>query len=90
MAQLMFDTDQGRTTLNEFQACISNLEGELNKSQSSCNTLMGVWKAPAANQFEGEFQQCAQGLQQMMQMLQDVCQRLDREIQEWEAAAQGF
>lgn len=91
MTTLHFDTDAGRMTAQTITTCKGNIEMELTNLRNRMNSMVGAeWIAPAANQFQGEFESWAGQLAQTLQALETLRVRLDQEIAEWEAAAQGM
>ena len=90
MATLHFDTDAGRMTAQTITTSKGNIETELTNLRNRMNSMVGAeWIAPAANQFQGEFENWANQLTQTLQALETLRTRLDQEIAEWEAAAQN-
>lgn len=87
MATLHFETDAGRSTVSQINASNNELQGQLNTLTQRVNSMVGSeWIGRSATQFQGEFQTWAQQLQQVMQNLETLRQRLETEIAEWEAA----
>lgn len=88
MTTLHFDTDAGRVTSSQIGNGVNELQGQLNALSQRVNGMVGSeWIGNSATQFQGEFQNWAQQLQNCMQQLETLRQRLDREIAEWEQAA---
>ncbi|OQY44087.1 MAG: hypothetical protein B6242_13425 [Anaerolineaceae bacterium 4572_78] len=90
MAELRFDTDQGRDTSASLMRCADSIEGELQTAMSSNEALSGAWVAPAQVQFAGEIAEWASNVRQTIELLQDLKQKLDYEIQQWEETASQF
>lgn len=91
MATLHFDTDAGRMTATTITTSKGNIETELANLRNRMSGMIGTeWIAPAATQFQSEFETWAGQLTQTLQALETLRMRLDQEIAEWEAAAQGF
>lgn len=91
MADLKFDTGQGRDTVAKLSTCASNLEQELNTAKASVDGLVGsAWVAPAANQFQQQFEEFAGQVRQTIEHLHSLQQRLNSEIDQWEATGGSF
>lgn len=91
MSDLRFDTGQGRDTVAKLTACANNLESELNTAKASVDGLVGsAWVAPAANQFQQQFEEFAGQVRQTIERLHGLQQRLNSEIDQWESTAGSF
>ncbi|MCI0732048.1 MAG: WXG100 family type VII secretion target [Chloroflexi bacterium] len=91
MATLHFDTDAGRQTSNLIATTCSNLQSEMNTLGQRVNGMVGSeWQGNSAIEFQGEYQSWSQQLQNIIEQLQTLRQRLDTEIAEWEATASKF
>jgi len=90
MATLHFNTDLGRETSSRLGQCIAALEEELNSAHSSVNNLAGEWTAEGSTAFQSEFQDWVGQIRGNIDRLQDLQQRLDREIIQWETTAQSY
>lgn len=91
MATLHFDTDAGRSTVSQITVSTNELQGQLNTLSQRINSMVGSeWIGNSASQFQSEFQNWAQQLQQVTQNLETLRQRLEIEISEWEQAASAL
>ena len=91
MATLHFDTDQGRTTRSQIQTAQGDISQNLQTLRTNVSSLIGsAWIAPAADQFNEQFEQWAGQLQPLLDQLEDLGQRLDTEITQWEDTAQNL
>ena len=91
MATLHFDTDAGKNASTTIQTGCDSLNDQLNALNSRVNSLVGSeWMGNSANQFKGEFDSWATQLRACTDNLATLKTRLDTEIAEWEAAAQGL
>lgn len=91
MATLHFDTDAGRQTSNLIATTCSNLQSELNNLGQRVNGMVGSeWMGNSAVEFQSEYQTWGQQLQNLVEQLQTLRQRLDAEIAEWETTASRF
>lgn len=91
MTQLTFNTDEGRSTSTLISTTCSNLGTELNNLRNNVNSLVGAaWIGQSANQFQGEFDQWATTLQNIINELEVMKGRLDMEIAQWEETASAF
>ena len=91
MATLHFDTDAGRMTANTIQTASSNLQTEMGNLSNRVNSMVGSeWIGNSASQFQSEFQTWSEQLRNAITQLDTLKQRLDREITEWETAAQAL
>ncbi len=89
MATLHFDTDAGRSTSTQIRNACNDLNQQMNTLSQRVNSMVGSeWIGNSANQFQGEYQNWSQQLQNCIQQLEGLQQRLDREIADWEQAAQ--
>ena len=84
---LRFDTEQGRETAATLMRCAGNIQSELGTASSSAETLAGAWEAPAANQFQEQFQSWSGQVRQAIETLEALKARLDQEIEQWETTA---
>ena len=88
MTTLHFDTDAGKMTSTQINNSCSELNTQLNTLTQRVNSMVGAeWMGNSATMFQSEFQNWSQQLQQCVQQLEALRQRLDREIAEWEQAA---
>ena len=91
MATLHFNTDVGRETVAAIAAANSNIESELNNLKSRVSTLVGAeWQGQSALQFQDEFMTWSSQLHSFMETLTTLQERLNTEIQNWEAIASQF
>lgn len=91
MATLHFDTDAGRATVSQLSTSSNELQSQLNILAQRVNSMVGSeWIGNSATQFQSEFQSWAQQLQQVMQNLDTLRQRLETEIADWEQAASAL
>ena len=87
---LRFDTGFGRDTAGKLGQCAGDLESELSAASSSVDALVGgAWVAPAANQFQDEFNDWAGQVRSTIEALRTLQNRLNSEIEQWEATAQS-
>lgn len=88
MATLHFDTDAGRSTVSQLNVSANELQSELSRLTQRVNSMVGSeWIGNSATQFQSEFQNWSQQLNQVMQNLETLRQRLETEIADWEQAA---
>jgi len=91
MPNLRFDTDAGRDMAGRMGACADAIEGELQSVMGAVESLVpGAWEANAANQFSEQMHNWAGEVRRAVQALQELQQRLNAEIEEWEATAASF
>ena len=91
MPVLHFNTDVGRDMVNNINTCANQVRSELNTMRNKVDTLTGSeWQGNASVEFQQEMQTWSQRLETTLTNLETIRQKLDREIQEWEAAAQSF
>ena len=91
MATLHFETDAGRSTVSQINVSTNELQSQLNTLGQRINSMVGSeWIGNSANQFQSEFQNWSQQLQQVMQNLETLRQRLETEIADWEQAASAL
>lgn len=91
MPILHFDTDSGRDVLNTINTCATQVRNEMNTVRNKVNNLTGSeWQGNASVEFQQEMQTWVQRLETTLNNLDTLRQKLDREIQEWEAAGQTF
>ena len=91
MATLHFDTDAGRSTVSQLNVSSNELQSQLNTLSQRVNGMVGSeWIGNSANQFQSEFQNWSQQLQQVMQNLETLRQRLETEIADWEQEASAL
>ena len=91
MSQLTFNTDEGRSTSNLISTSCSNLGTELTSLRNNINSLVGsAWIGQSATQFQGEFEQWANTLQNVINELETMKGRLEMEISQWEETASAF
>lgn len=91
MANLKFDIDAGRQTVNALTTCINNVQAELTTIETRINTLVGSeWESPSATQFQDQFIQWATQLKTTLNTLGELKAKLDQEIIQWEQTAASF
>ncbi len=91
MAQLTFNTDEGRTTSTLISTTSGNLSTELTNLRNNINSLVGsAWVGNSATLFQGEFDTWASDVQRIITELENLKSRLDNEIVEWENTAASF
>jgi WXG100 family type VII secretion target len=91
MPVLHFNTDVGRDVVNSINTCANQTRSELNTMRNKVSNLTGSeWQGNASVEFQQEVQTWSQRLETTLTTLETIRQKLDREIQEWEAAAQSF
>ena len=91
MPTLRFNTNQGRETLAQLQKTVEMMEAELSTARSRVNSLVpGGWEASAAHQFQDEVAGWGQSFARLLEYLRNLNQRLNAEIEEWEATASHF
>ncbi len=91
MATLHFNTDFGRETAAALATANSNIESELTSLKSRVSSLVGTeWQGQSALQFQDEFTTWANQLQSFAETLITLQERLNTEIQNWEAIASQF
>ena len=87
--ELFMDTascEQVKTQITQTQ---TQLEEQITSIQSAIDGMVDVtWKAPGANQFQGDFQQWSTQVKSVVSQLNDLSARLASEIAEWEQVAQ--
>lgn len=89
MSDLYFNTDQGESTLSTLRACCGNIQTELSRARSSANELVpSNWRANAANEFQGFFDNWASTTQRSVEDLETLCNQLRIEIDKWLAEAE--
>ncbi len=85
---LRFDTSQGEDTWQMLNTCFENIENELNAAKASVDSLIpGAWEAPAANQFQGQFEGWYSHINTAQQELEQLRHKLRFEIDQWEETA---
>ena len=73
MSDLRFDTGQGQDTVAKLSACANNLDQELNTAKASVDGLVGsAWIAPAANQFQQQFEEFTGQVRQTIEHLHSL------------------
>ena len=87
MTTLRMNTDQARSTASVMQAQHGEIQSALSSLSSSVSTLDGEWMGNSATQFQTEFSEWRSQLGNLLNVLQELKNRLDAEIAEWEAAA---
>lgn len=88
---LRFDTDQGEATLSLLRSCSANIEAELSRARTSAEELVpGAWEAPAAVQFQAQFEAWSGMVSQSLEQLEALNGKLRHEIDEWIRTAQNL
>jgi len=90
MATLHMDTDVAHGTSNTIRNTYNEMTSQLNAVSSSCDNLAGAWQGQSATQFKSEYDDWRSKLSQALEALNTLQQRLDKEITEWETAAQSL
>lgn len=91
MPILHFNTDVGRDMVNNINASANQVRSEANIMRNKVNNLTGnEWQGNASVEFQQEMQAWLQRLETVLTNLETIRQKLEREIQEWEAVAQSF
>lgn len=85
MSVLHMDVPSCTATQQNMVATKEQLEQQVNAVRSAVDGVVGsAWIAPAANQFQGDIQQWAASMTQLLAQFGDLAARLQREIAEWE------
>lgn len=88
MAELRFNTDEGRTTRQAMVTAHQDISQNMSTLRASIGGLVGSeWIAPGANQFNDEFTQWATQIDPLLSELEALSTRLESEIQQWEETA---
>lgn len=87
MTTLHMNTDQARATVNTMRNAYDEMLAALGRLNSSVSALQGEWMGNSATLFQGEYEQWRSALTSALDTLQMLTQRLENEINEWEAAA---
>lgn len=91
MATLRFDTDAGRQASQMIGTSCQTLQTELNNLRNRISSMVGgEWQGASAQQFQGEFENWSGQLRNCLSTLEQLQQRLDREIVEWEQTASNL
>jgi WXG100 family type VII secretion target len=89
MATLKLDTDLARHVHSTMASTYGEFRNNVNTVNASArNLLEGNWEGNSAIEFRDQFDSWYQQVNTNLQMLQELADRLNREIGEWEAAAQ--
>jgi hypothetical protein len=81
---LRFETDQGEATLSLLKSCLANIQTELSRAKTSANELVpGAWEAPAAFQFQAQFESWEGMVNQSIEQQDALNTKLRYEIDEW-------
>jgi len=91
MATLHFDTDAGRVLSNEMQTTCDTLQEAIVQLSVKVDSFAGnEWIGNSASQFQSEFLAVGIQIRNAIDKLETLRARIDREIVEWESAAQAL
>ena len=83
------DTVSCEQVKNQIIQSQTQLEDQVTTIQTAIDNMIGAtWKAPGANQYQGEFQQWSTQVKSIVGQLNDLANRLGTEIAQWEQVAQ--
>jgi WXG100 family type VII secretion target len=88
MANLHMNVESCRSTRSSIQSTHDTLNNEATQMKGRVDAMTGGdWIAPSANQFKNEFENWHSRANSLLQELEQLGQKLDREITEWENTA---
>lgn len=88
MTTLKMNVPEARSTSSNIQTAVSQLRTELGSLKNRVTSMVGSeWQSNAANQFQQEFQTWEQQVTTLLTNMEELRDRLDREIAQWEEVA---
>ena len=88
MTTLHMDVESVRNTRSNLQSVHDEMSSQLSSLASSVQGVVGsAWQGNSANEFNSEFEQWRTSVNQILEQLSVLGQRLDSEITEWETMA---
>ena len=88
MSTLKMNVPEARSTSSGIQSAVSQLRTELNSLKNRVTSMVGSeWQSQAANQFQQEFTTWEQQIMTLLTNMEELRNRLDREIAQWEEVA---
>ncbi len=90
MATLHMDVESCKSAQANIVNIRTQLTEQVNTLGSAVDNMVGAtWIAPGATQFQGEFQNWRSAMMQALDQLEQLANRLNAEIAEWEATSQN-
>lgn len=91
MPTLHIDVEVSRNVVSQMRKTCDSLHTEVASLSNCMQSYIGSsWISPAASQFSNEFNEWSQVLRIKINELEELSERLEREIAEWEATAQQY
>ena len=91
MTTLHMDVESVRSTSTTLQNVHDEMVSQIGSLASSVQGVVGsAWQGNSATQFNSEFEQWRTSVNQMLEQLALLKQRLESEINEWETMAQSL